>query len=389
MPGFEGFNTTPPEERTEETTEQISTEQATTEETTVVEKPVEETTTEETQATSTESTESTETTTEENTSQETPDTFIEDFNKRYNAEIKSDDEVKELFTLKGKVSEYETKLAGHDELKLSVDKHKEELEEVKKNGLSDLLEKPLIRQAYIAQQLINKYPDRDPDILGELAMSDIEKMPDIDVLARERKMRGSKSSLENIKAVIVKELGIDPEQKPEEWDSLVTTELELKATDARDRIKTLLKDIEIPKPVSKEERELQATKALEEKVKSVQPIRDIFNKFDTYKNGDFEFEPPEEFKSKLDDIFKGMFIDGGLTVNEENIATAELIKKALFVEEYLPKMMEVKEKEVIARLKAEEDARLNNDTPPNTATATDQGEPENPDQPGLSSFFGK
>ncbi len=390
MPAFEGFNTVPPEERQEETTEQVNTEQATTEETKVVEtEKTEETKEVTTESTPESTTESTEATTEENTSQEPPDTFIEDFNKRYNAEIKSDDEVKELFTLKGKVSEYETKLKGHDELKLSVDKHKEELEEVKKNGLTDLLEKPLIRQAYIAQQLINKYPDRDPDILGELAMSDIEKMPDIDVLARERKMRGSKSSLENIKAVIVKELGIDPEQSPEEWDSLVTTELELKATDARDRIKTLLKDIEVPKPVSKEERELQATKALEEKVKSVQPIRDIFNKFDTYKNGDFEFEPPEEFKSKLDGIFKGMFIDGGLTVNEENIATAELIKKALFVEEYLPKMMEVKEKEVIARLKAEEDARLNNDTPPNTTTATEQGEPENPDQPGLSNFFSK
>jgi hypothetical protein len=253
--------------------------------------------------------------------------------------------------------------------------------------MSDFLEKPRIRKAYIAEQLIGKYPDRDPDVLGELVMSDIDKMSDIEVLARERKMRGSKSSLDNIKAVIKKELGIDPEQEPEEWDSLVHTNLEMNATEARDRIKTLLKDIEIPKTVTKEERQAAQTKALEDKVKAVQPIRDIFNKFDTYKNGDFEFAPPEEFKSKLDGIFKGMFIDGGLEVNEQNIATAEMIKKALFVEEYLPQMLEVKAKAIRAEMQEKFDKENHNDTPPNTATATDQHSDADPNKQGISNFF--
>jgi hypothetical protein len=219
-------------------------------------------------------------------------------------------------------------------------------------------------------------------------MSDIDKMDDLEVLAKERKMRGSKSSLENIKAVIIKELGIDTDLKPEEWDNLVTTEIEMKATDARDRIKTLLKDIEVPRVVTKEEREAQQAKFLEEKVKAVAPIKEVFKKFDTYKNGEFEFTVEDEFKSTLGDIFDNMFIKGGLEVNEENIATAEKLKKALFVEEYLPKMLEVKEKEVLARVKAEQDALLNNDEPPNTATATDQNvEQEDPNRPGLSKFF--
>ena len=51
-------------------------------------------------------------------------------------------------------------------------------------------------------------------------------------------------------------------------------------------------------------------------------------------------------------------------------------------------MLEVKEKEVLARVKAEQDALLHNDTPPNTATATDQPtEEEDPNRPGLSKFF--
>ncbi len=315
------------------------------------------------------------------------DKFFEEINKRYSTTFKSDEDIKPLFSLPGKVKEYEEKYKDYDFLKGSAEQYKKELEETKTTLMSDLLAKPRLRSAYVAQQLIEKYPDRDPDVLGELAMSDIDKMSDIEILARERKMRGSKSSLDNIKLVIKKELGVDPELKPEEWDSLVTTELEMKATDARDRIKTLLKDIELPKVVTKEEREASQVKFLEDKKRSAEPFKEIFKKFDTYKNGDFEFVVPEEFKSKLDSVFTGMFIDSGLEINEKNLATAEQIKRALFVEENLPKMLEVKEKQVMAKLKEEQDKLLHNDTPPNTATATDQGTPTDPNKPGLSSFF--
>ena len=374
---FESFNKERPEETQEvENQEQENTEQATTEETTAVEnKGVTEGATEGTEQT----TETTETALDE---------FIETFNKRYSTEYKADEEIKSLFTLPGKVKEYEDKYKDYDSLKASAEQSKKELEEVKDTHMSDLLNKPRIRSAYIAEQLVAKYPDRDPDILANIAMSDIDKMSDLEVLAKERKMRGSKSSLDNIKAVIIKELGIDAELKPEEWDSLVTTEVEMKATDARDRIKTLLKDIELPKVVTKEEREAQQVKFLEEKIKAVTPIKEVFKKFDTYNNGEFEFIVPDEFKSQLPDIFDNMFIKAGLEVNEENIATAELLKKALFVEEYLPKMLEVKEKEVLARVKAEQDALLNNNEPPNTATATDQStDQEDPNRPGVSKFF--
>jgi hypothetical protein len=218
-------------------------------------------------------------------------------------------------------------------------------------------------------------------------MTDVDKMSDIEVLARERKMRGSKSSLDNIKAVIIKELGVDPEQKPEEWDSLVTTELEMKATDARERIRQLLQGIELPKTVTQEEREALQAKALEEKVKAIAPIKEIFKKFDKFQSGDFEFVPPDEYKSKLEDVFNGMFINSGLEVNEENLATAETLKRALFVDEYFPKMLELHEKLIRTKVKEETEALLNNTTPPNTAAATDQTDQTDPNRPGLSNFF--
>jgi len=218
MAEFPSFNRERPDDtQGVETQTTENTEQVTTEETPVAENQggATEQATETTEQT-TETTESTET---------TPDEFIENFNKRYNTEYKADDDIKSLFSLPGKVKEYEDKLKDHDSLKTSAEQYKKELEELKESDQSDLLNKPRIRKAFIAEQLIAKYPDRDPDILGELAMVDIEKMSDIDVLARERKMRGSKSSLENIKAVIIKELGIDTEQPPSEWDDLVKTEI--------------------------------------------------------------------------------------------------------------------------------------------------------------------
>ena len=313
-----------------------------------------------------------------------PDEFIETLNKKYSTQYKTDEEIKNLFTLPGKLAEQEAKLKDFDTHKTDAERYKKELEETKTTYMSDFLSKPLIKKAYVAEQLLAKFPDRDPFVLQELAMADVDKMSDIDVLARERKIR-SKSSLEDIKAVIRKELGIDPEQKPEEWDSVVKTELELKASDARDRIKQLFAGIELPKVVTKEEREVQQAKYLEDKIRAVQPFKEVFKKFDEYQNGEFRFAVTDEFKSKLDDVFNGIFIDSGLEVNEKNLATAELLKRALFVEEYLTKMLEVRDKETEARLKAEQDKLLHNDTPPNTATATDQIPA--PEESGVSNFL--
>jgi len=302
-----------------------------------------------------------------------PDEFFENFNKRYSAEVKSDDDIKELFSLKGKIGEYETKVKDHDELKTSVEKYKKELEETKSTYMSDLLAKPLLKQAFVASQLQEKHPNLDKDVLAELAMSDIDKMSDIEVIARERKLRVPKASIENLKAVIRKEIGVDSDQTESEWSDLANTELAIKAADARDRVKQLLNGIEMPKVVTKEEREATLAKALDEKKRQAEPFLGIFKKFDVYKNGDFEFAPPEEFKSKLEGIFNGMFLNSNLEINKENLATAEMIKRALFTDEYLPQMLEVKAKQVRAEMQEKVDKELNNDTPPNTATATDQG----------------
>jgi len=317
-----------------------------------------------------------------------PDEFIETFNKRYATPYKSDDEIKGLISLPGKVSEYEEKLKNYEELQKSVDNYKKELEEVKVNGMSDLLNKPRLRKAYIAEQLIAKYPDRDPDILGGVAMSDIDAMSDIEAIAKEKMISVKGLTLDEAKLAKLADFGIDVAQNPEEWDSVAKARVKIAGAEAKERMKQLLQGIELPKTVTVEERQALAAKAQEERIKQLTPFKQIFSKFDLYKNGDFEFVPPDEFKSKLGDVFDGMFLDGKLEVNEENISTAELIKKALFVEEYLPKMLELHEGLVRTKIKEETDKLLHNDTPPNTTTATDQTAQSKSNLPGLADFFG-
>ncbi len=314
------------------------------------------------------------------------DEFFENFNKRYNTTYKSDDELKTLFGLPGKVTEYEGKLKDHEELEKSVDAYKKELEETKANTTSELLSKPLIRSAYIADQLQAKYPDKDPFMLQEIAMSDLSKMSDLDAIAKEVKINLPNRNLEDIKKAVLAELGVDPETKPEELDSIVGTRLAMRGIQARENIKNLLSGITLPKTVTKEEREALQTKILEDKVKTVAPFKEIFRKFDTYKNGDFEFVVPDEFKTGLDDMFQGIFIDGGLEINEKNLATAELLKKALFMEEYFPQMRAVIEKQAKTVVQEKTDVELHNETPLNTATSTDQTTTEEK-LPGLGQFF--
>ena len=70
---------------------------------------------------------------------------------------------------------------------------------------------------------------------------------------------------------------------------------------------------------------------------------------------------------------------------QENLQSAEELKKALFLLEYFPKIKEVIAKEAETKLQAKIDAELHNTQPPNTATLTDQENVKN--YRGLGDFL--
>jgi len=298
--------------------------------------------------------------------------FIETLNKEFGTTYKTKEEVKDIFGLPKKVSEYETKLKESEGLAKSVEDYKKKIDELE--GSFDPLKYFANPENFVAEQLRIKYPKSNPALLQEIATTDVNAMGDFDVLVKEKQLFVPNAPKEgSLRAVILKKYGIDATTPPEEWDEIAKAEMQLDAATAREKINNLKGVIEMPKVITKEQRELEAKTALAEREKTLTPLKENFLKFDKFSNDGFEFDVPEEYKSKLPDMFQAMFINAGMEATPENLQSMVELREALFLRQYFPKIKEVIAKEAETKLQAKIDAELHNTQPPNTATATDQG----------------
>jgi len=316
----------------------------------------------------------------------TVDAFIENINKEFGTQFKAKEEVKDIFGLPQKIAGYESELTKAKDYAQRIEDYEKQLEDYKNNGNTEFLSKPLIRKAYVAEQLLAKYPDKDPFALQEIVMADVDKMSDIDVLVKNQKINHPRLAESDIKAALYKKHGIDPDAKPEEWDSVTRAELTMDADDARANIKALTGGIDLPKAVTREEREQQATQAMQRRIQETEPLKADFLAFDKFKIGDLEYDPPSDFKSKLPDMFQAMFIDAGMEPTKENLQTAIELRDSTFLYQNFDKIKEVIVKQAQVEIQKKLDEALNNTTPPNTATATDDSGQE-ATLPGLSKFL--
>ena len=317
-----------------------------------------------------------------------PDKFFEDFNKRFNTSFKSDDDVKNVLGYQQKIAEYEPKVKLAEDYAKKIEDYERQLEENKNNGNTELLSKPLLRKAYVADQLLAKYPDKDPYTLQEIVMVDVSKLSDLDVLIKNQKIDLPNLSESDIKAVLLDKYGIDPETKPEEWSSISKAKIAIDAQSARVNIKALTNGIELPKAVTKEERESALAKAMEERVRQTEPLKAEFLAFDKFKKGDFEFDTTGEYKSKLPDMFDAFFIQAEQEPTKENLQAAIELRDSVFLYQNFDKIKEVIEKNAQVPLQKKLDEALSNTTLPNTTTATDQGTQADT-RPGLAAFLEK
>jgi hypothetical protein len=311
------------------------------------------------------------------------DTFFEEFNKRYGTQYKSDDEVKPVFGLPKKVGEYEGKLKDFEKSVSEYQKKITELEE-----LQDPLKYFSSPDAFKAEQLRIKYPKSNPDALQKIAMSDVDKMNDLDVLIKDRQLFVPDAPREEvIRKVILKKYGIDPDTDPNEWDEISVAEMKLDAAAAKEKINGLKSVIEMPQVLTKEQKEQARIEAQSKREEAVTPLKDTFLKFDKFSHKEiegFDFDVPEEYKKALPNMFQSMFMEAGLEPTQENLNTALELREALLVHQYLPKLREIWIKEGQALATKVVDKELHNDTPPNVKTATDDKNVRT--LPGLSKF---
>ena len=312
------------------------------------------------------------------------DVFFEEMNKRFGTQYKTDDEVKSVFGLPKKVTEYETKLKESEGLAKSIEDYKKKITELEES--QDPLKFFSSPDTYIAEQLRIKYPKSNPVLLQEIATTDVNKMGDLDVLIKDKQLFVPDAPKEGIiRSVVLKKYGIDPTVPAEEWDEVSVGEMKLDAAAARDKINNLKGVIEMPVVLTKEQKQASADEAIAKKEQAIAPLKETFSKFDKFVYEGFEFDVPDEYKSKLPDMFQSMFIDAGLEPNEENLQTALELRDALLLKQYFPKIKEVIAKEAETKLQAKIDAELHNTQPPNTATLTDQENVNN--LSGMSKFL--
>lgn len=315
------------------------------------------------------------------------DVFIENLNKEFGTQYKDRDEIKNIFGLPKKVTEYETKLKESEGLAKSIEDYKKKITELEES--QDPLKYFSSPDTYIAEQLRIKYPKSNPVLLQEIATTDVNKMGDLDVLIKDKQLFVPDAPKEGIiRSVVLKKYGIDPTVPPEEWDEVSVGEMKLDAAAARDKINNLKGVIEMPVVLTKEQKQALEAEAIAKKEQAIAPLKETFSKFDKFSHKEipgFEFDVPDEFRNKCPDIFQSMFIDAGLEPNEDGMGIANDLRDALFVHKYLPKLREIWTKEGETEATKRYDEVSHNTQPPNTATLTDQ---ENVNTlPGMSKYL--
>lgn len=316
------------------------------------------------------------------------DTLIENLNKRFGTSFKGDEDVKGVFGLQQKIADLEPKLTDYSK---KIEDYEKQIENFKNADYSGYLEKPLVRKAYVAEQLLAKYPDKDPFVLQEIVMTDVEKMGDLDVLVKNQKINHPKLQENDIKAVLFKKYGIDPETNPTDWDSIAKTEIAMDAESARANIKALTSGIEMPKTASKEELEKAQQATLQKRITDTAPIKEEFVKFDKFKDPrieDFDYDVPNDYKSKLGDMFEAMVINAGMEMTPENKEALMELRDSLLLKQELPKIWDIAFKKGQVSVQKKIDEELSNNKLPNTTTKTDiEGTKDDLPGPSLSSFF--
>ncbi len=307
------------------------------------------------------------------------DEFIENLNKRYNTQYKTDDDVKKLFEYPKKISEYEGRLSEFEGLKKTLGEKDKEIEELR-GSQDDPLKYFSSPESYVAEQLKIKYPNRDSAMLHEIITTDIDKLNDFDLLLKAERLfnRNLPEGGRHVKDVLYKRYGIDAETTPEEWDGATKTQIAMDANVKREQIERLKEEIIPPKVVTADERQRLEAEALGKRAQALQGVKNEFTKFDKLKIGDFEYVLPDDYKSRSGDFFDGFFIEAANEMNEENLRTAIEMRNALCLHENFEKIKEVIVKQAIAEEKGRVDAELHNDVPPNTATRTDELSEEKP-----------
>ena len=313
--------------------------------------------------------------------------WIAEFNKTFGTQYKSHEEIKPLTELPSKIKEYEEKENSYKAFVEQEKGYKSKIEELE-SSLNPLkhFSSP---EAYIAERLRIQHPDKNPILLQEIATTDLTKLDDVKVLVKSILLEQPDLAESAVEEYLQEEYGIDKDTPREEWSNALKTKIKIKAAEKRKELAVLKSQIKTPEVLTPEQRAAKVEEAKEATKKAIAPYADKFAQYDKFARtiGDkqFEFVVPDDYKAELKSMFETFFLAGN-EVNENTLTAIQDVRDGQMLLRNFDHVYRSIESDVEARVKKEYDERLGNAAPPNTATATDDGNgAERPD--GMGAFL--
>jgi hypothetical protein len=314
---------------------------------------------------------------------EQKETFFEPLNKRYGTSFKSDDEISEVFKSTARIAELDAKVKELEPLKakeadFTAAQKEWQAEKAKLEADRNPLKFFKNKDAYVAHQLSMSYPDEQVPIIMKLMTSDLTRMDKVDLLANELLLKTPdiEGGLAGANEVLLSELGIDAETKPEEWDSLTKNKINIRATEARTRLQALKDSVEIPKVKTDEEIAQETVVKQEGLKKTWSPFLDRIEAMDKVNIPD-PSDPTKVLETiDIPDSWRKSAREGLMeTILASEIEPTDNALKALVIErekdfiyESLPQIYTLWANKIKSEAIAERDKLLNNDTLPNDNT---------------------
>jgi hypothetical protein len=284
-----------------------------------------------------------------------PEEFkLEHFNKKFNKEFKSEDELKSLFDLPTKVTDLEAKASQTDKLKADYDALQAKYNEVGK--YIDPKKFFANEELYKTNLMLKKYPDKDVTLMTKISTINVDKADDIDLLVlnemlQNPKLKGGEAGAREL---VADELGIDLEDKTT-WDQKTENKILKAATKIREDFKNLQKvEADVPIDVEKVKSDLisQETNKVEKSKSEWSPLVNkaisdfkeltIFDKNDKgeltelYK---YQVEWSDEVKKVIAEDTANYLAFTGQPVNKETITNTLDMMKGKYVLSELPKIL--------------------------------------------------
>ena len=325
---------------------------------------------------------------------EKPEFDLSTINKFFEKDFKSVDEVRNLFDGVGETKDYDEKVQKLESYENTL-KEKDALIAELKESIDPM--RYFVDEGALKASLIKKqFPDKDPVIIEKLMKGDLSKIKDFDMLVYDYLMEnpGLGGDMTRAANVLLDELGIDPEDNPEEWSTVIKDKMLIKANKARKEFSKLANEVEMPEVLTPEERLAQKEQAKAElKTLWDEPIDRIAQyEKEAIKDDEgnilFDYDVPEDFRGHIKEYVESMVLSGELPVNEEMLNFIESDIRKNMITQNLSKILKVYKSQLESEWQEQKDKEEGNTEPPNKVTAP-EGQVETGNTPSLADMLNK